>query len=194
MKVYDASEYENAREEILESIEGGAVFIYPTDTIYGIGCDATQTGSVMRIRKLKQRPGQPFSVMAPSVEWIMENCEVSGRASEELKRLPGPYTLVLYLKNRDAVSKAVNMGSGTLGVRIPAHWSRNIAKALQRPVVTTSVNRSGEPHMDSADGLDEAFRQGTDFMIDEGMLRNSPSMIIDLTNSQPVGKAGQDGK
>ncbi|UCG94990.1 MAG: Sua5/YciO/YrdC/YwlC family protein, partial [archaeon] len=84
-------------EKIEQLVLQGSVFIHPTDTIYGLGCDATRYNSVIRIRQIKQREQKPFSVIAPSKEWILENCVV-GEA--DLTRLPGPYTLILKLKQK----------------------------------------------------------------------------------------------
>ena len=73
------------------------IFIYPTDTIYGIGCDAENEFLVDKISEIKKRDIKPFSVIAPSVEWILENCETT---KEEIEKfLPGAYTLILKKKD-----------------------------------------------------------------------------------------------
>ena len=70
--------------DFVEDIKHGAVFIYPTDTIYGLGCDATNGVSVQRIKDLKYRDSdKPMSIIAPSVDWIKENCEVSDEIIEK---------------------------------------------------------------------------------------------------------------
>ena len=75
------------------------VFIYPTDTIYGIGCDATNDKLVEKIREIKQRENKPFSIIAPSVQWILDNFNVNVRLID--KYLPGPYTLLLEKKQKN---------------------------------------------------------------------------------------------
>ena len=151
-------------------IMNGAVFIYPTDTIYGIGCDARNDKSVKRIRKIKLRETKPFSVIAPSKSWIKENCFVG----DELNYLPGPYTLILKLKNKNCISKFVNNDLETLGVRIPNHWFSKIVEELGIPIVTTSVNKTGEKFMTCLEDLDIKV----DFVIYEGKLKGKPSKII----------------
>ena len=73
--------------QIVKRINAGEVFIYPTDTIYGIGCDATNEGSVKSIRIVKQRFDKPFSVIAPSKQWILKNFEAN---KSFIDKLPGP--------------------------------------------------------------------------------------------------------
>ena len=100
MRILNPDEFKMEKVSVIESILEGSVFIYPTDTIYGIGCNATNSDSVKKIRKLKGRLSNPFSVIAPSVEWIKENCVVAKDGEEWLKKLRGPYTLIFKLKNR----------------------------------------------------------------------------------------------
>ncbi len=168
MKVFSKKDISKLKEKILF----GAVFIYPTDTIYGIGCDATNEKSVKRIREIKLRDEKPFSVIAPSKDWISENCEVGS----EMYSLPGPYTLILKLKNKKCIAESVNIGMDTLGVRIPKHWFSDIVKELNIPIVTTSVNKSGEKFMTCLEDLDKDIK--VDFVIYEGEKEGKPSKLI----------------
>ena len=102
------------KKKIINEIKAGKIFIYPTDTIYGLGCDATNTRAIRKIREIKRRSAKPFSVIAPSKEWIVKNCKAS---MEDIKNLPGPYTYFVDLKNVKAVSSAINPEGNTLGVR-----------------------------------------------------------------------------
>lgn len=176
-----ADEFKLKREKILKQIENGAVFIYPTDTIYGIGCDATNGEAVERIRKIKQREEMPFSVIAPSKKWIYDNCEVGSGAVKWINKLPGPYTLIFKLTNKEAVSKHVNCGWDTLGVRIPKHWCSEVAAELNLPIVSTSANISKEPFMTSIDDLDQRIK--VDFILYEGEKKGKPSTIINLAGN-----------
>ncbi len=164
----------------LRLVGKGAVFIHPTDTIYGIGCDATSEKAVQRIRSMKQRASMPFSVIAPSKGWILENCEVTASAKEWIGKLPGPYTLILKLKKKSAVAAAVNLNSDTLGVRMPKHWFTDVVAELGSPVVSTSANITAKPYMTSVDDLDESIKQKVDFIIYEGEKAAKPSTIVKL--------------
>ena len=102
--------------DFVDDIKHGAVFIYPTDTIYGLGCDATNSESVEAIKELKYRDAdKPMSIIAPSVDWIKEHCEVDYELIE--KYLPGPYTL--FLKKKDVNFMKDVSSNDILGVRIP---------------------------------------------------------------------------
>ena len=186
MRILNADELKIEKDAIIESIIDGAVFIYPTDTIYGIGCNAQISKSVKKIRQLKARATNPFSVIAPSIEWIKENCVVAKEAEEWLDKLPGPYTLILKSKNQKCVAKDVNPGLGTLGVRIPNHWISKIVAEAEIPVVTTSVNRSGQDYMTSLEDLDPAVKKSIDFVIYEGAKEGRPSKIVNLTGSVEI--------
>lgn len=180
MRILNFEEFELEKNEIIDSIINGSVFIHPTDTIYGLGCNALLSNSVKKIRQLKARTTNPFSVIAPSVEWVHENCIVDRNAEEWLNKLPGPYTLILKLK-KECVAKEVNLGLKTLGVRIPNHWIKNIVAEANVPVVTTSVNRSSEDYMTSLEDLDPFIKGYIDFVLYEGRKEGNPSRIVDLT-------------
>jgi len=169
------------KPKILAQIKNGAVFIYPTDTVYGIGCDATNDVSVRRVRELKGQEKRPFSVIAPSIEWIKENCEISDKAMGWLVKLPGPYTLILPLKNMNAVCAQANMGMKTLGVRIPDHWIASLIAELNKPIITTSVNLVGKPVATQREQLEEFY---VDFIIYEGDKTARPSTIVDTVSGK----------
>ena len=181
MRILNFDEFKLEKDSIIQSIMDGAVFIYPTDTIYGIGCNAQIQGSVKKIRELKLRATNPFSVIAPSIEWINENCIVAKESEEWLGKLPGPYTLILKLKS-SCVAKEVNPGLKTLGIRIPKHWISKVASEADVPIVTTSVNRSSEDYMTSLDDIDYTIMGSVDFILYEGRKDGKPSKIIDLTD------------
>jgi len=173
---------ENIGSWILRRIRKGAIFIYPTDTIYGIGCNAMNFDSVERICNIKERYNKPFSVIAPSKKWIAENCEVNDK--KILDNLPGAYTLVLKLRNKKCISKNVNNNLNTLGVRIPDHWIKNIVEKLNIPIITTSVNKTSKKFMTSLNDMDKNIFNKIDFIIYNGEIRGIPSQIIDLSKEK----------
>ncbi|MBI2133982.1 Sua5/YciO/YrdC/YwlC family protein [Candidatus Woesearchaeota archaeon] len=182
MEIINRQEISLRKHEFFERIMNGSIFIHPTDTIYGLGCTATNDDAVIKLRKLKQRASMPFSVIAPSKKWIMENCIVSKKGEGWLRELPGPFTLLLKLSNPMAVSNEVNLSSDTLGVRLPRHWFGKVVEAVGVPVVTTSANVSGADFMTSIDDLDSRIALGVDFAVYEGEKKGKPSTIINLIN------------
>lgn len=186
MRILNFEELNLERQTIIDSIINGSVFIHPTDTIYGIGCNAELSSAVKKVRRLKARATNPFSVIAPSLDWIKENCVIAKEVEEWLSKLPGPYTLILKLKNAKCVAKEVNPGLKTLGVRLPNHWISKLAAEAEVPLVTTSVNRANEDYMTSLENLDPAIKAGIDFVLYEGKKEGNPSKIIDLTENVRV--------
>lgn len=168
-------------EELKEDISKGAIFIYPTDTVYGIGCNAKDEDAVKRLRELKERPDNLFSVIAPSVGWIRDNCSITEKGKNWLEKLPGPYTLIFNLKNKKCIASPVNMGENTLGVRIPDHWIKDFVHDLGMPIVTTSANKAGEICMTDIEDLNSKLKNACRFIIFEGKKEGSPSDIINLT-------------
>ncbi|MFH1211596.1 MAG: L-threonylcarbamoyladenylate synthase [Candidatus Woesearchaeota archaeon] len=170
------------RRDFYKEIMKDSIFIYPTDTIYGIGCNALNGELVKELRTIKQSGSQPFSVIAPSKEWILKNCIVDDKAKEWMDKLPGPLTLVLQMKNSSCIAKNVAPGLETVGVRIPDHWISEIVADLGFPIITTSVNVSGEEFMTSIDDLDQQIALLVDYIFYEGKIDGKPSNIVHLEN------------
>jgi|TARA_B100001964_G_C14249704_1_gene609269 tRNA threonylcarbamoyl adenosine modification protein (Sua5/YciO/YrdC/YwlC family) len=186
MRVLSKEEFEKEKDIIRTSlIENNPVFIYPTDTIYGIGCSAINKEAVDKIRDIKQRKTSPFSVIAPSKEWIDDNCIVNDNAKDWIKRLPGPYTLILKTK-KQCVADNVAPGLEAIGVRIPDHWFSNFVSEIDIPIITTSANKSGNDCMTSLEDLDSEIKSRVDFIVYEGEKKGTPSKIIDLTDEEKV--------
>jgi L-threonylcarbamoyladenylate synthase len=187
MIILNFDEYNVNRKSILKDVPK-SVFIYPTDTIYGIGCNALDEKLVAKVRKLKNST-QPFSVLVPNKEWIYDNCEVTAEAEEWIRKLPGAYTLLLKLKNKKAVAKNVHNydmnGDVILGVRMPNHWFLALSYSLKMPIVTTSANVTGQNFMTSLEDLDLNMRNNVDYIFYDGPKKGNPSTIVNLA-SGPV--------
>ncbi|MFH1590762.1 MAG: L-threonylcarbamoyladenylate synthase [archaeon] len=168
----------------MEMIREGRLFIHPTDTIYGIGCDATNEKAVSCIRSLKGRFTRPFSIIAPSKDWCLQHCDLSAYAKSWLDRLPGPYTFILNLGGEHGLAEQTNLGLPTIGLRIPDHWIVSMVEKLGRPIITTSANRTGEDYMTAIEDLDSAIKAKIAFAIYEGPKDGKPSTVIDLTSDK----------
>lgn len=186
MNIVTKEELDASKRKYLRLMKS-KVFIYPTDTIYGVGCDATNNALVSKIRKIKKSNLQPFSIIVPSKEWVYKNCIVDERQKPFVESLGGKisiagkktsFTIILKLKNDKAIAKAVNQGCGTIGVRLPDHWIADYVKELGVPIITTSANPTGENFMTSIEDLHDSIKEGVDFVIYEGPKKGFPSTII----------------
>ncbi len=161
--------------DFVDDIKHGAVFIYPTDTIYGLGCDATNAESVAMIKGLKyQDKDKPMSVIAPSVDWIKEHCVVDDELLE--KYLPGPFTLILKKKDVDFMKDVSENDS--LGVRIPDCEFTELVEKAGVPFITTSVNFAGEPFAVKISDIDSKIIDAVDIVIGVGELDGRPSTLV----------------
>jgi L-threonylcarbamoyladenylate synthase len=173
----------------IRDIKKGMVFAYPTDTVYGLGCNALEEGSVRRIRAIKGS-ARPFSVIAPSREWIENNLII--KCPEYLDRLPGPYTLV-FRKRRKSFLRPASPG-GNLGVRIPSHPFTRLVQEAGVPFITTSANISGDVPPRVLSGMPVKIREGADVAIDGGPLGKKPSSVMDLTGKRPSVLRGNEAR
>lgn len=168
--------------ELIKDIKEGKIIIYPTDTIYGIGCDAKNSQSVQKIREIKNRTEKPFSIIAPSKQWIIENFEVLNK--NYIEKLPGPYTFILKTRREGIVSRHASNGA-TVGIRIPDHKITEVIQKAQTPFVSTSVNLAGEEPVNDLRKIPRRILKFVDLVIDDGTLSNQPSVLIDMTTELP---------
>lgn len=166
-----------------ESLVNGYVFVYPTDTVYGLGCNAEIGESVDRIARVKGREGRkPFSVIAPSMDWIYENCIIPKTNLDLIGQLlPGPYTLIL--KTRLKIPHVVAKG-GTIGVRIPRNRFTDFIRKQGILFITTSANLKGEEPIRNINEAPKSVKDTADFAIDSGTLDNPSSRVFDFTGEK----------
>lgn len=168
------------QKQVITEMKRGAIFVYPTDTIYGIGCNANKSDAVSKIRRAKGSVA-PFSVMAPSKGWMEKNFHV--RFPKYLDKLPGPYTMIL--KKKKQVFLFWVGTRANIGVRIPDHPFEKLVKKSGVPFVSTSVNKTGEMYAKSIKDVKEDMRIFIDYIIDDGAHEGPPSRIFDLTGDKP---------
>ncbi|MEM4245503.1 MAG: L-threonylcarbamoyladenylate synthase [Candidatus Nanoarchaeia archaeon] len=169
-------------KELVKYIREGKIIVYPTDTVYGIGCDAKNSASIQKIREIKNRTDKPFSIIAPSKKWVYENFEISNK--NYIEKLPGPYTYILKTKKEGIVSRHASNGI-TIGVRIPDHKITRYIQKANTPFITTSVNLAGEEPVNDIRKIPRRIERHVDLIIDDGPLSNHVSVLIDLTGEIP---------
>lgn len=172
--------------EVVKILEGGGIVAYPTDTIYGIGCDIFSKKGLDKIQQLKGREkNKPLSFICSDLSHISQFAKVPNYAYRIMKRLlPGPYTFIL-----DASSEVPRMlmpKRKTVGIRVPDNAIvLAIVKKLGHPIITTSANFSGEDVISDPFDIERLMGKQLDAVIDGGKLSGDASTVIDLTGNAP---------
>lgn len=176
-------------KQVVESLQRGGVIIYPTDTVYGLGCDILQHRAVERICRLKRTDPKKaqLSFVCSDLSHLSEYTKpLSNPVYRLLKEhLPGPYTFILPASKM--VPRIMQSNKDTIGLRVPANTiAQAIIKELGRPILSASL--PGEMVEDYTDPevMHENFRKEVDFVIDGGIGGITPSTVIDCTGEEPV--------
>jgi tRNA threonylcarbamoyl adenosine modification protein (Sua5/YciO/YrdC/YwlC family) len=168
-------------------LKEGGVIIYPTDTVYGIGCDIFNRQALDRVKEIKINPDiKLLSFICPDLKDIAKYAKVSDYAYRTMKRLlPGPYTFILPAA-RNAPKKLWGKRK-TVGIRIPDHpVALKIVEGLGNPIVSTSTTtRKGQLLIDPQE-IRSVFDFQVDLMLASGNLSAKPSSVIDLSGEEPV--------
>lgn len=171
--------------QVADQLEQGAVIAYPTDTVYGFGCDLTNRKAIERIYRLKNMsPKHLLSFVCPDLSQIAHYAHVGDVAYRILRRiLPGPYTVVLEATRE--VPKKLLQQRKTVGIRVPdCPIALDLVQAFGRPIISSSVvDGDGEPMEDAVDIRDRYSRQ-LDAVLDGGFLMAEPSTVISLVDDE----------
>jgi tRNA threonylcarbamoyl adenosine modification protein (Sua5/YciO/YrdC/YwlC family) len=169
----------------VEVLAAGGVIAYPTDTVYGLGCDITNKHAIDRLYAIKGMDrSQPLAFVCPDLSDIARYALVDNPVYRVLRRfLPGPYTFILEATRE--VPKLLQMKRKNVGIRVPASETpRALARELGRPIVSTTAGfPGGEPFVDPHE-IHAAFR-GLALVLDGGAGGLVPTTVIDLTKTPP---------
>ncbi len=186
IKLYQENPEMKKIEKIVAVLRDGGVIIYPTDTVYGIGCDIFNQKAVERVCRIKDvKPDKNnFSFICYDLSHISEYAKNLNTSVFKVmkKSLPGPFTFILESNNK--VPRVLNAKKKTVGIRIPDNnIPRMIVKELGNPIITTSIHDDDEVIEYSTDPelIYEKFMNLVDIIIDGGYGKNVPSTIIDCT-------------
>lgn len=179
MEIFQAASLKSIRSDLIERLRNGQVAVFPTDTIYGFTADATNHEAVERILALKRRR-TPVSCIPHGVEWarLLVSQGHRRRFDEHIESYFGRYTTLWPAEQGDRVAHPLVQTDQLVGIRFPDHWIRGLAAEARLPLTTTSVNRTGQEPMRSLETLDPELARGIDFVVDEGVLQNPPSVIV----------------
>lgn len=170
-------------DELLRQDIKGKIVVFPTDTVYGVGCLYDDLEAIDRIYQLKERDyDKPMAILAHDAEQLRPLVLINDRFADlAAKHWPGALTLVA--RKTDAVSIIATANRDTVGVRIPAHDTALRLLAHFGPMVTTSLNRTGEPALLAfADVL--RYQEKVDYIVDGGDLDAVASTVYDTLANQ----------
>ncbi len=178
---------DRAIAQVVDCLKRGGVIIYPTDTIYSIGCDLNNKRALERVAKLKgvKLRNANFSLICYDLSTLGDYTKQFSRPVFKAmnKALPGPFTFILNASNR--IPKLFDSNKKEIGIRIPDHEiTRQLVYNLGNPLVGTSVHHDDEilEYRTDPQRIHEEYENRVDIVIDGGFGRNVPSTVVDCTN------------
>ena len=175
-------------EKILETLQNGGTILYPTDTIWGIGCDATNVSAIQKILKIKEREAsKSFIILVDSVQRLQNLVEVPEMAWEIMDVSEKPITIIY--EKATGLPKELLAEDGSIGIRVVKDpFCRNLISRLKKPIVSTSANFSGEKSPMKFSDISPEIINAVDYVVED--LENKTSEY----EGSSVIKVWMDGK
>lgn len=187
IKIYPENPNAKAIEQVVEVLKKGGIIIYPTDTVYGMGCDITNQKAIEKICRLRGiKPEKAnFSFICSDLRHISDYIKpIDTTVFRVLKKaLPGPFTFIFNANNN--VPKLLSSNKKTVGIRVPDNnIAREIVLQLGNPILSTSIHDDDEVIEYSTDPelIHEKYEEKVDLIIDGGYGDNEPSTVVDCTS------------
>lgn len=184
LRMYPSSINDRYMQEVVDALRAGEIVIYPTDTLYALGCDALNNSAIEKICRIKELNPQktPLSIICHDISQAAEYARIDNRAFKMLREyLPGPFTFIL---PASTTLPKVFKGRKTVGVRIPDNViALAIAEQLGNPVLTTSIEYNDPDEGISPDSIAMRYDDVAALMIDGGDGGIVPSTVVDITDS-----------
>ena len=191
IRLYEENPDPRRVRQIVEVLRNGGVIIYPTDTVYGMGCDITNQKAVEKICRIKgiNPKKHNFSFVCADLSNISQYTRVITKPVFKMmkKGLPGPFTFILEASSQ--VPKILHSNKKTVGIRVPNHGiPKAIVEELGQPILSTSIRDEDEIIEYSTDPelIFEKYQNLVDVVIDGGYGSNMPSTILDCTGDEVV--------
>lgn len=186
IKLYEENPQRTKIEHVVDVLKKGGIVIYPTDTIYGIGCDLFNRKAIERVRRVKGIKPKKFnlSFICNDISQVAEYVRrIDNQAFKVMKKsLPGPFTFIFEASSK--VPKILEANKKTVGVRIPANnIPRDIVKVLGNPIVTSSIKDEDEviEYTTDPELIYDELKNDIDLFIDGGYGGNIPSTVVDFS-------------
>jgi tRNA threonylcarbamoyl adenosine modification protein (Sua5/YciO/YrdC/YwlC family) len=189
IRIYEENPNEKMIEQVVGVLKKGGIIIYPTDTVYGLGCDITNPKAIERIAKLKGiKPEKAnFSFICYDLSHISDYIKPIDNSTFRIlkKALPGPFTFIFSASHK--VPKLLSSKKKTVGIRVPDNnIARCIVKELGNPILSTSIRDEDDIIEYSSDPelIHEKYEDQVDLIIDGGYGDNVASTVVDCTNGE----------
>lgn len=172
--------------QAIESFQNGEIIVVPTDTVYGIACDSVNDEAIQKIRLIKGRPDEkPLILLISSIDMLDQLTDDFSARHRILAEKFWPGALTLVFKKKEGISDLITSGGNKIGVRIPAEKNTLLViSALGRPIVATSVNRSGLPSLKTSEEIAQEFPD-LPILESAGESKKLESTVLDLTEQIP---------
>jgi tRNA threonylcarbamoyl adenosine modification protein (Sua5/YciO/YrdC/YwlC family) len=191
IKLYEENPDQDKIDQIVQVLRDGGIIIYPTDTVYGMGCDIFNAKAVEKIKRLKNLKSKKvdFSFICYDLSHISEYTKSLPTPTFKLmkKALPGPFTFILNSSNK--VPKILNASKKTVGIRVPDNnIPREIVKTLENPIITSSIHDDDDvlEYSTNPELIYEKYEGLVDIVIDGGFGQITASTVVDCTDIEPV--------
>lgn len=184
IRLYPENPEPHKLDQVVKVLRDGGVVVYPTDTVYGIGCDFSNVKAVQRVCQIKDTKPQSLSFICYDLSEISEYTKHLNTPVFKVmkKALPGPFTFILEANSN--VPKVLNAKKKTVGIRVPDNnIPRELVRRLGRPIITSSIRDEDEVIEYSTDPelIYEKYQNLVDVVIDGGYGGNIPSTVIDCS-------------
>jgi tRNA threonylcarbamoyl adenosine modification protein (Sua5/YciO/YrdC/YwlC family) len=190
IRIYPENPNDRHIRQVTDVLESGGIIIYPTDTVYAMGCDIKAYKSIEKIARFKGlNPDNPdLSLIFHDMSQLSEYTVVRDNTTFKLlkRNLPGPFTFIVRANNQ--IPKLFKNKKKTVGIRIPSNRIiLEIVRELGRPVVTTSIHDPDEiiEYTTDPELIHEKYRDFADLVVDGGFGKNEASTIVDCTGDEP---------
>ncbi len=191
LKIHPSNPSSRSIQKVVETLHEGGLIIYPTDTVYGLGCNIFNAKAVEKIARIKgiKLKDANFSFICHDFSHLSDYTRPIGNAHFKLirKNLPGPFTFILPASNN--VPKLFKNKKKTVGIRIPGNAiTLEIVRNFGQPILTTSIHDEDEvlEYTTDPELIHEKFQQHVDIVIDGGYGNNIPSTVVDCTDIEPL--------
>jgi len=189
LKVHPENPQGRYIQRAVETLRADGVIIYPTDTVYGIGCSIYNTKAIERVYEIKRREkSKPFSFICSGLSHISEYAKVSNAAFRLMKQLiPGPFTFILPASRLKQLPKSMISKRKTVGIRVPNNPTcLALVNELGHPILNASIADDIDDILNDPEKIESRYGKYADLLLDGGKSLLEFSTILDLTEDRPI--------